>query len=115
MRVRRAATLRRRETLAAASHLSGVFIFVGPALLYWLGGRRDPTVARESREALFAQLHFGSLTACLLGLAVIFTPVPLGQVCMVLGAFVHAASLFAAVDGGVRAALTGTHRYPLLG
>ena len=73
------------------------------------------TVARESREALFAQLHFSAMMACLYVLALIFTPVPLGGACMLLGALVHAASFASAVEGGARAALSGTHRYPLLG
>ena len=94
------------NTLAMLCHLSGLFGFLGPLIIWLIKKDNDPVVDREGKEALNFQISI-----------MIYSFVSFILLFVVIGGFlmpiVYLAWLILTVVGAIKANQSGSFTYPL--
>jgi uncharacterized protein len=95
------------------AHLSGLFAFVGPLVVWLMQKDRSPIVAREAKEALNFQITVAAVTALVFIAGFVLSFVVIGLFVLMIAPLIPLYAVILAVVAAVRANRTGTFRYPL--
>ncbi|SDG68988.1 DUF4870 domain-containing protein [Microbacterium pygmaeum] len=95
------------------AHLSGLFAFVGPLVVWLMQKDKSPVVAREAKEALNFQITVAAVTTILFIAGTILSVVFVGLFILLITPLVPLVGVVFAVIGAVKSNQSGTFRYPL--
>lgn len=95
------------------AHLSGLFAFVGPLVVWLIQKDKSPIVVREAKEALNFQITVAAVTMILFIAGTVLSVVVVGLFILMIAPLVPLVGVIFAVIGAVRSNQSGTFRYPL--
>jgi uncharacterized protein len=101
------------RTWSWMAHLSGLFSFIGPLIVWLVHRERSPVVAREAKGALNFQLTVAIVTTALFVIGAVLTVFVIGFAVMLIASFVPIVGVAFAVVGAVVTNGSGHYRYPL--
>jgi uncharacterized protein len=95
------------------AHLSGLFAFVGPLVVWLMQKDKSPDVAREAKEALNFQITVAAVTLLVFLLGTITSFFIIGLFVLMIAPLLPLYGAILAIVAAVRSHQTGTFRYPL--
>jgi uncharacterized Tic20 family protein len=95
------------------AHLSGLFAFIGPLVVWLMQKDRSPLVAREAKEALNFQITVAAITLAVFIAGTILSFVVIGLFVLMIAPLVPLYGVVFAIVAAVKSHRTGTFRYPL--
>jgi uncharacterized protein len=95
------------------AHLSGLFGFVGPLVVWLVQKDKSPIVAREAKEALNFQITVAAVTALVFLAGFVLSFVVIGLFVLMIAPLIPLYAVIFAVVAAVGANRVGTFHYPL--
>jgi uncharacterized protein len=95
------------------AHLSGLFAFVGPLVVWLVQKDRSPVVAREAKEALNFQITVAAITLLVFLAGTILSFVVIGLFVLMIAPLLPLYGVVFAIVAAVTSHRTGAFRYPL--
>ncbi|MET0860691.1 MAG: DUF4870 domain-containing protein [Microbacterium sp.] len=95
------------------SHLSGLFGFFGPLVVWLVQKDRSPDVAREAKEALNFQITVAAATLAVFVAGTILSFVVIGLFVLMIAPLVPLYGVVLAIIAAATSHRTGSFRYPL--
>jgi uncharacterized protein len=95
------------------AHLSGLFAFVGPLVVWLMQKDKSPVVAREAKEALNFQITVAAVTLAVFIAGTILSFVIIGLFVLMVAPLIPLYGAVFAIVAAVKANQTGSFRYPL--
>ncbi|MET0671998.1 MAG: DUF4870 domain-containing protein [Microbacterium pygmaeum] len=95
------------------AHLSGLFAFVGPLVVWLVQKDKSPVVSREAKEALNFQITVAAITLAVFIAGTILSIAVIGLFVLMIAPLVPLYGVVFAIVAAVKSNQTGTFRYPL--
>jgi uncharacterized protein len=95
------------------AHLSGLFAFVGPLVVWLMQKDRSPVVSREAKEALNFQITVAAATLIVFLAGTILSFVVIGLFVLMIAPLVPLYGVVFAIIAAIKSHRTGGFSYPL--